>query len=89
MPGGEKIKVKKFEDAVKRLEEIVEELETGDFDLDKSVEIFEEGLQLTKFCKTRLDEAEKKIEVIKKQSGKEGGYKTEEMDISEIMDKDE
>lgn len=55
----------KFEDAMKRLEEIVEELETGNFDLDKSIEIFEEGIKLSKFLKKKLDEAEQKIEIIK------------------------
>jgi len=58
----------KFEDAIKRLEEIVEELETGEFDLDKAIEIFEEGLKLSKFCKAKLDNAEQKIEIIKKQN---------------------
>ncbi|MBU1076841.1 MAG: exodeoxyribonuclease VII small subunit [Spirochaetes bacterium] len=58
----------KFEDAIKRLEKITEELENGEFDLDKAVEIFEEGLKLSKFCKKRLDEAVQKIEIIKKQN---------------------
>ncbi len=58
----------KFENAIKRLEAIVEELETGEFNLDKAIEIFEEGLGLSKFCKKKLDEAQQKIEIIKKQN---------------------
>ncbi len=67
----EKQKKLKFEGAIKRLEAIVDELETGEFDLDKAVQVFEEGLELTKFCKTKLDEAEQKIEIIKKQNIKD------------------
>ena len=49
-----------------KLEEIVRELETGDFDLDNAINMFEEGIKLSKFLKKKLDEAEQKIEVIKK-----------------------
>lgn len=56
----------KFEDRTKRLEEIVTILEKGDEDLDKSLKLFEEGLQLSKQLKDELKEYEKKIEELTK-----------------------
>ncbi|MBI3585176.1 MAG: exodeoxyribonuclease VII small subunit [Nitrospinae bacterium] len=56
----------KFEKALKRLEEIVEKLERGDLDLDKSLEIFEEGIKMSRICSQKLKEAEKKIEILTK-----------------------
>jgi exodeoxyribonuclease VII small subunit len=56
----------KFEKALKRLEEIVEELEKGDLDLDKSLQIFEEGIKMSRICSQKLQEAEKKIEILTK-----------------------
>lgn len=52
----------KFEKAMKRLEEIVEKLEKGDLDIDKSLEIFEEGIKMSRICSKKLAEAEKRIE---------------------------
>lgn len=52
---------RRFEGAMKRLEEIVEELEKGEFSLQESLERFEEGLKLGKMCRSMLDEAETKI----------------------------
>ncbi len=52
----------KFEKALKRLEEIVGELEKGELDIDKSLEIFEEGIKMSRVCSKKLNEAEKKIE---------------------------
>ena len=56
----------KFEDRMKRLEEIVTILEKGDEDIDKSLKLFEEGLQLSKQLKDELKEYEKKIEELTK-----------------------
>lgn len=61
-----------FEDALSRLEEIVRELEGGNTPLDKSLDIFEEGVKLVKLCSSRLDEAEKKVSVLVK--GENGEY---------------
>lgn len=61
-----------FEDALSRLEEIVRELEGGSTPLDKSLDIFEEGVKLVKLCSNRLDEAEKKVSVLVK--GENGEY---------------
>jgi exodeoxyribonuclease VII small subunit len=56
----------KFESAVKRLEEIVNKLEGGDLSLDDSIKLFEEGVRLYQVCIKRLDEAEKKVEILLK-----------------------
>jgi exodeoxyribonuclease VII small subunit len=52
----------KFEKAMKRLEQIVEDLEKGDLDIDKSLEMFEEGIKMSRLCSQKLAEAESKIE---------------------------
>jgi exodeoxyribonuclease VII small subunit len=57
-----------FEQALKRLEEIVAGMESGTLDLDKMIASFEEGQQLLKFCSGKLDEVEKRIEKIVKDS---------------------
>lgn len=53
-----------FEDAMKKLEEIANELEKNDLDLDTSVAKFEEGMNLSKQCSKMLEEAEKRISVL-------------------------
>jgi exodeoxyribonuclease VII small subunit len=60
----------KFEDCLQRLEKIVEELEKGEVPLEKSLTLFEEGMQLSAACRKELDEAEGKVEILLKQSGK-------------------
>jgi exodeoxyribonuclease VII small subunit len=52
----------KFEKAIQRLEKIVDDLETGELDIDKSLEIFEEGIKMSRVCSNKLSEAEAKIE---------------------------
>ena len=54
----------RFEDALKRLEEIVDTLEKGDLSLEKSLKIFEEGVKLSRVCNKMLDKAEKKVEIL-------------------------
>ena len=56
----------KFEKAMSRLENIVEELEKGELDIDKSLEIFEEGIKMSRVCSKKLNEAEQKIEKLTK-----------------------
>jgi len=58
-----------FEESMKRLEKIVEELELGDLTLDDSFEKFKEGMDLSTFCSKKLDEIEKKIAVLVQQNG--------------------
>jgi len=53
-----------FEEAMKKLEEIANELEKNDLDLDMSMKKFEEGMNLSKYCNKILEDAEKKISVL-------------------------
>jgi exodeoxyribonuclease VII small subunit len=55
-----------FEEALKRLEALVEKMEAGDMDLDAMVGSFEEGQKLIQVCTRRLDEVEKRIETLVK-----------------------
>lgn len=56
----------KFEDGLKRLEEIVAKLESGNLSLDDSLKLFEEGVKLVRFCNERLAEAQQKVELLTK-----------------------
>ena len=58
-----------YEEAMKRLEEIAQELEKGDLDLDQSVKKFEEGMALSKKCNEILQEAEKRITILIQEDG--------------------
>ena len=60
----------KFEECVQRLEKIVQELEKGDAPLEKSLTLFEEGMQLSATCRQELEQAEGKVEILLKQNGK-------------------
>lgn len=55
---------KDFEASLSKLERIVRELERGDLPLEKSLQLFEEGVRLTRECQHRLNEAERRIEVL-------------------------
>ena len=59
---------KTFEQSMKLLERIVQELEDGDLPLEKAIKKFEEGIKLTKLCSEKLDETEKKISILLKDS---------------------
>ena len=58
----------KFEEALSRLEEIVRKLEEGQLALDESLKLFTEGMELSKFCSSKLEEAKKKVEILTKAS---------------------
>ena len=61
---------KKFEQAMNRLEEIVSQLEEEELALDDSLKIFEEGMELSKFCYEKLNQAEQKLKkLVKKDNG--------------------
>ena len=60
-----------FEDAMKKLESIVETLGGGNLSLDDSLKMFEEGMELCKFCNKKLDEAEYKVEKLMEKKGGE------------------
>ena len=70
----------KFEEAIKQLEEIANELEKGDLDLDSSVSKFEEGRKISKKCNSLLEDAEKRITILLNDNGniKEEDFKPEE-----------
>jgi exodeoxyribonuclease VII small subunit len=55
-----------FEKAMKKLELIVQQLESGDQPLEEAVKKFEEGIKLSKFCSEKLDETEKRITIVLK-----------------------
>jgi len=59
---------KTFEMAMKQLEQIVQELETGDIPLEKAIKKFEEGIQISKYCSEKLDASEKKITLLMQDS---------------------
>ena len=67
-----------FEEAFKRLDDIVTKLESGDLSLEESMTLFEEGITLTKTCKTRLEAAEQKIQLLLKDS--DGNLTLEDID---------
>jgi exodeoxyribonuclease VII small subunit len=58
------LKVKDFESALKSLEDIVVQLEAGDMTLDRALELFEEGIKVSRFCNSKLEEVERKVEVL-------------------------
>lgn len=60
----------KFESALEELEQVVEQLESGELSLEDSLSAFEKGVGLVRFCNHKLSEVEKKIEMLVKE--KEG-----------------
>lgn len=58
-----------FEQALKKLESIVENLESGEMTLEAALKQYEEGVRMADICSKRLSEAEKKVEVLMKASG--------------------
>jgi exodeoxyribonuclease VII small subunit len=78
---------KTFESAMKQLEKVVQDLETGDLPLEKAIKKFEEGIQLSKYCSQKLDESEKKITLLMQNS--EGKTGSEVPFISENENLDE
>ena len=62
-------KPEKFEASLEKLEGLVQKLEEGDLSLEDSLKAFEEGMALVKACEKRLNEAQKKVEVLMKDGG--------------------
>lgn len=60
---------KTFEAALSRLEQITEELESGDLSLDASLKKFDEGIKLADYCNTRLAEARTKVDILLEKDG--------------------
>lgn len=68
MSGGKKFNLEK---SLADLEELVEELESGELPLEKAMKKFEEGIKLTRGCQTALKEAEQKVEILLQDAGSE------------------
>ncbi len=75
-----------FEKSLKQLEQIVQELESGNLPLEKAMKKFEEGVKLSKYCSEKLDETEKKISVLLRDNK---GDMTEEPFMPENESKDD
>ena len=76
-------KYKSFESALERLEIIVEKLEAGEISLEESIELYQEGVILSKYCSQKLEEAEGKIISI---MNKNGDNYTKELTVSEFKE---
>ncbi len=58
------MKMKDFESNLKQLEEIVSKLEGGELTLEQALALFEEGIKVSRFCNAKLEEAERKVEML-------------------------
>ncbi|HRZ14019.1 MAG TPA: exodeoxyribonuclease VII small subunit [Candidatus Omnitrophota bacterium] len=72
----------KFEEALKKLEKIVEDLEKGDLSLDEGLKKYQEGIELARVCSQKLDSAKKKIDVLAK--NKKGEFELKPLDESKL-----
>ena len=70
----------RFEEALNKLEKIVARLEKGDIPLEESLKLFEEGVRLSRWCSQKLDEAERRVEILVKD--KEGTLRAQPFDPS-------
>jgi exodeoxyribonuclease VII small subunit len=70
----------RFEDALNKLEKIVSKLEDGEIPLEESLKLFEEGIRLSRLCNQKLEEAEKRVDILMK--GKNGLIKPHPFDAS-------
>jgi exodeoxyribonuclease VII small subunit len=72
----------KFEDALKKLEKIVEDLEKGDLSLDEALKKYQDGIELSRLCSQRLDTAKKKIDMLVK--NKKGEFELKAFDEGQV-----
>ena len=63
---GPRHKSERFEEMLARLEEIVRALEADEIDLERSIQAFDEGVKIARACHERLDEAERKVEILRR-----------------------
>jgi exodeoxyribonuclease VII small subunit len=73
---------KTFESSLAELEQIVERLEGGELSLDDSLELFEKGITLSRECRSRLQEAERRIEILMKDD--DGNLVTRPVEASDL-----
>jgi exodeoxyribonuclease VII small subunit len=78
-----------FEEHLTQLETIVDRLERGDLSLDESVRLFEEGLTLSSACKSELEQAEGRVQVLVEDKGGQLLPVRLKVDGSKIVDEDE
>lgn len=74
-------KKKNFEESLRRLEEIVNIMENSDADLDSTVKLYKEGVDLSLFCADKLKTAEQEISVLRKKA--EGVFEKQPFDVKE------
>lgn len=74
------MKYREFEGALSRLEKIVEDLEKGDLSLEEALKLFEEGVQVSRYCARVLKEAERKVEILTR--NQEGELETGSFQLS-------
>jgi exodeoxyribonuclease VII small subunit len=70
MPDDAESKPESFESCLDQLEKVVKELETGDLQLERSLELFEKGMALSEACRKQLEEAETRVELLIRKDGK-------------------
>jgi len=75
----------KFEESLKKLEKIVEDLEKGDLSLDEALKKYQEGIELARMCSQRLEGAKKKIDLLTK--NKKGEFELKPLDETKIEEK--
>ena len=83
---GKKNETVSFEKSLARLEAIVERLESEELGLDDSLALFEEGIGLSRVCREKLSEVERRVEIVLKEA--DGEYKTTEFLGDEVRDSD-
>ena len=72
------MKEKTFEQSIKELEKIVNELESGELDLDKSITKYTEAMKVIEFCETKLNNATETINKLVNENGTETKFEVEE-----------
>lgn len=72
----------RFEEALKKLEKIVEDLEKGELSLDEALKKYQEGIELSRQCSQKLENAKRKIDLLTK--NKKGDFELKPLDESRI-----
>lgn len=74
----------KFEDALKKLEKIVEDLESGNLSLDEALKKYQDGIELSRICAAKLESAKKKIDILVK--NKKGEFQIQPLDEEKLQE---
>lgn len=86
MPGEDPESPATFETALDRLEEIVRRLEDGDMPLEEALEVFEEGVRLSRFCHGKLRDAERRVEILLRDES--GAIEPQRFDEAPVQDQE-